>query len=258
MQKFVEVNIGKQKQNNDRSNNQSARFTGNKKKSTNIHLVADDGEILKIQRENIQGDPQKTEPTNLWIKLLILIFLFLFRVYKSTLCMKDWNYSLPQHVLANQGKDILHGGLFCQQIIHCSASKFSETVLCHHAPSKSRIFDWVQKFREYGTVQNLNSKGLRDTYSGQRVSARTERNIDAVRDSVGWSPKKSLQQCSRQELGISWESLRHVLKSDLHLYPYQIQIKQKLMEADMEKPITAEAIWSIFWKEHDFYANQPR
>ena len=44
----------KTKQNNDRSKNQSARFTGNKKKSTNIHLVADDGEILETtQRENI-------------------------------------------------------------------------------------------------------------------------------------------------------------------------------------------------------------
>ena len=38
---------------------------------------------------------------------------------------------------------------------------------CCHAPSKSRIFDWIQKFREYGTVQNFNSKRLRDTYSGQ-------------------------------------------------------------------------------------------
>ena len=33
-------------------------------------------------------------------------------------------------------------------------------------------------------MQNFNSKGLGDTYSGRRVSARTERNI-AVRDSVG-------------------------------------------------------------------------
>ena len=46
----------------------------------------------------------------------------------------------------------------------------------------------------------------------------------------------------------------HVLKSDLQLYPYQIQIKQKLMEADIEKCVTMEVIWSIFWKEHDFYA----
>ena len=114
---------------------------------------------------------------------------------------------------------------------------FRRKFWCHHAPSKSRIFDWVQKFREYGTVQNLNSKGLRDTYSGRRVSARTERNIDAVRDSVGRSPKKSLQRRS-QELGISRESLRHILKSDLHLYPYKIQIKQKLTEADMEKRVT--------------------
>ena len=44
----------KTKQNNDRSSNQSARFIGSKKKSTNIHLVADDGEILETtQRENI-------------------------------------------------------------------------------------------------------------------------------------------------------------------------------------------------------------
>ena len=80
---------------------------------------------------------------------------------------------------------------------------------------KKQNFDWVQKFREYGTVQNLNSTSLRDTYSGRRVSARTERNIDAVRDSVGWSPKKSLRRRS-QEPGISRESLRRVLKSDLH------------------------------------------
>ena len=32
---------------NDRSSNHSSRFTGNKKKSTNIHLVADDGEVLE-------------------------------------------------------------------------------------------------------------------------------------------------------------------------------------------------------------------
>ena len=63
---------------------------------------------------------------------------------------------------------------------------------CRHAPSKSRIFDWIQKFRENRTVQNLNSKGLRDTYCGRTVSTRTHRNIVAVRNSVDWSPKKSL------------------------------------------------------------------
>ena len=55
-------------------------------------------------------------------------------------------------------------------------ASFRRKFQCRHAPLKSRIFDWIQKFREYGTVQNLNSKGLRDTYSGRTVSARTQRN----------------------------------------------------------------------------------
>ena len=39
------------KQNNDRSNNQCARFTGKKENSTSIHLVAEDGEILETGTE---------------------------------------------------------------------------------------------------------------------------------------------------------------------------------------------------------------
>ena len=55
---------------------------------------------------------------------------------------------------------------------------FRRKFQCRHAPSKNKIFDWIQKFREYGTMQNLNSKGVRDIYSGR--PARTQRNIDTV------------------------------------------------------------------------------
>ena len=115
-------------------------------------------------------------------------------------------------------------------------ANFRREFRCQNSPSKSRIFNWDMKFREHGTVQNFNSKGIMDTHSSRRVSTRTERNINVVRKSVGWSPKKLLQRRS-QELGISREFLRRVLKSDLHLYPYQIQIKQKLTEADMAKHV---------------------
>ena len=81
-------------------------------------------------------------------------------------------------------------------------ANFRRKFQCRHASPKSRIFDWVQKFREYGTVQNLNSKGLRDIYSGRRVSARTERNIDAVRDSVGGAQRNHFDDAVK-----SWESL---------------------------------------------------
>ena len=83
-------------------------------------------------------------------------------------------------------------------------ANFRREFRCRNAPSKSRIFDWVKKFREHGTVQDSNSKGITDTPFGRRVNARTERNINEVRKSVGWSPKKSLRRRS-QELGISRE-----------------------------------------------------
>ena len=53
MLKCVAVNTNKTKQNNARSNNQSVRFTGNKK-TTTVHLVADGSETTETaQREDI-------------------------------------------------------------------------------------------------------------------------------------------------------------------------------------------------------------
>ena len=52
-------------------------------------------------------------------------------------------------------------------------------------------------------------------------------------ETVGQSPRKSLQ-CRSQELGINHESKRRILVKDLKLYPYRIQIKHKLTQADME------------------------
>ena len=99
------------------------------------------------------------------------------------------------------------------------------------------IVRWVTKFREHGTVVDLCSKATGGTYSGRKKSARTEENIAAVRNSVGRSPKKSVRRRS-QELGMARESLRRVLTSDLRLYPYKIQIKQQLTDADKEKLVT--------------------
>ena len=78
-------------------------------------------------------------------------------------------------------------------------TNFRREFRCRNAPSKSRIFDRVKKFREHGTVQNFTSEDIMDTHSGQRVSARTERNINEVRESVGRNPKKSLQRRSQVE-----------------------------------------------------------
>ena len=67
--------------------------------------------------------------------------------------------------------------------------------------------------------------------SGQTRGARTQQNIEADRLSAAQSPKKS---CRRrfQELGLSQMSTVRILKLDLKLFPYHIQVKQKLTAQD--------------------------
>ena len=103
----------------------------------------------------------------------------------------------------------------------------------NHYPAKSLIYRWVNKFRIKGTVLKLSSKaeGVR---TGRHLSARVAENVDAVRDSFGRSPTKSIRRRS-QELGIARESVMQILKKDLNLYAHRIQIKKKLTQADKDK-----------------------
>ena len=111
--------------------------------------------------------------------------------------------------------------------------RFCRKFQCRHHPDKRLIHWWPQKFREHGAVLNLNAKGKKDTYSGQTKSEGSQENIDAT---IGRSPRKSLRRRS-QELGISRESIKRILLKDLQFYPYRIQIKHKLSQADMEKRV---------------------
>ena len=114
--------------------------------------------------------------------------------------------------------------------------RFRQKFQCRHYPDKRLIHRWAQEFREHGTVLNLNANGKTDTYSGRPKSARSQENIDAIRDSVGRSPRKSLRRRS-QERGINREATRRILVKDLQLHPYRIQINHKLTQADMEKRV---------------------
>ena len=116
--------------------------------------------------------------------------------------------------------------------------RFKDHFNCREFPVSSVICGWVKKFRTHGTVNNLNAKDKnRQSHSGRPKSSRTQDNVAAVRDSVVRSPRKSVRRRS-QELGINRESVRRILISDLHLYPYRIQIKHKLTADDMRKRVT--------------------
>ena len=127
---------------------------------------------------------------------------------------------------------------FCVEVCFAYSSckveqtNFWRKFQCRHNPSKSIIFYWFQKFRVSGTVQNLYFKGLRDTYSGRSVSAKTQRNIDAVRNPVIGSAR-ALQNHLDDTVNCL-ESRESVFQQDLHLHSYQIQIKQELTEVDIK------------------------
>ena len=148
-----------------------------------------------------------------------------------------FNNSFFHHVLINQIESILRGGLFRSSCKIAQASfrrKFQCRQKCFMLHQTAEFLTKFKSLESKGMCKILIQKDLRDPYSGRTVSAGTQRNIDAEQNSVGWSLEKSLRRRS-QLLGISRESFRCVIKEDLHLYPYQVQIKQKLTEANMEK-----------------------
>ena len=126
---------------------------------------------------------------------------------------------------------------FRENSIHAAQLQFKKRFGCREFPVHSMIYRWVNKFRTHGTVLNLNRKDTnRQSHSGRPKSSRAPSKVAAVRDSVVRSPGKSLRRRS-QELRINRESVRRILIADLNMYPYRIQIKQKLTPDDMKKRV---------------------
>lgn len=97
-----------------------------------------------------------------------------------------------------------------------------------------QIYRWVKKFETAGTINDMREKSR--SRVGRKLTVRSPENIARVQESVGRSPKKSLRKRA-QELRLKKSSVQKILIKDLHLYPYRIQIKQKLTPADKEKRV---------------------
>lgn len=99
------------------------------------------------------------------------------------------------------------------------------------------FYEWVKCFRESGTLMNRNAIcNYRPTHSG-RPKRRTDAVIETVRESVENDPKLSVQRrrsvlSVEQNIVLSYGTLLTILKEDLSLHPYRIQIKQKLTPQD--------------------------
>lgn len=93
-----------------------------------------------------------------------------------------------------------------------------------------------QKVSSYWITSQQPDKAY-NTKNGRTKTARTPENVAAVRDSVGRSPKKSIRKRA-QLLGLTRSSVQRILSVDLSLYPYRIQIKHTLTDADKAKRVT--------------------
>jgi hypothetical protein len=82
----------------------------------------------------------------------------------------------------------------------------------------------VNKFNEHGTILNRN-KGN----SGRKRTQRIHENIAAVRTIITDDPNSSVR---RNGSGLSKSTYQIILKSDLKLHPYKMQIKHQLLETD--------------------------
>ncbi|CAI6366289.1 unnamed protein product [Macrosiphum euphorbiae] len=120
------------------------------------------------------------------------------------------------------------------KIFYCHSESYAETVrhLRHimgrnEAPNESTVRRLMLKFKQTGSVQDVK------TPTRQR-SRRSRLNQAIVFDSVLTSPTTSLRRRS-QQLAIPLSSLYRIMKIDLHLHPYKLQLTQELKAGDRGK-----------------------
>ena len=92
-------------------------------------------------------------------------------------------------------------------------------------PSKSTIFRNVQKYQNEGTSKNLNKER-----SGRRRTARSQQNVQQMRQLLAQQPNGL--SCRRNPTGLSKTSFNEITRKDLHLHPYKIHVVQELKNGD--------------------------
>ena len=95
-------------------------------------------------------------------------------------------------------------------------------------PHKFQITRLVKTFNDTGTLIKSTKKRQKST-SGRKFTVRSQKMSSRREILLGWVRGRS------QELSLSLSSIHRILKNDLQLYPYRIQIRQTLTQNDMTK-----------------------
>ena len=118
---------------------------------------------------------------------------------------------------------------FSTKSVVLTQRKFSREFPGRKTLCSKRITKIVEKFRNTENVGNDN-KG----HIGWYITAKTHANVQAVREHLEQSPRKSTRRLS-QEVGISRPAVQGVIHNDLELFPYKVQIVQKQIDSNKEE-----------------------
>ena len=99
----------------------------------------------------------------------------------------------------------------------------------HYAPNLNTILNTHRKFMETGSVMDR-------PRSGRPQSGQSEENVAAVREAFDLSQGKSIRRASA-EFNISATSIQRTLRRELRLFPYKIQVVQKLEPQDYDSRV---------------------
>ena len=110
------------------------------------------------------------------------------------------------------------------------------------APVKNTIKSLYAKFVNTGNLSNA-------SHASRQRTSRSDENIEAVRASIEETPTTSSYRRS-QELDIARTTLRRIIHSDLKMFPYKIQMTQKLNPADYPRRLSFGK-WAIEMTENE-------
>ena len=117
--------------------------------------------------------------------------------------------------------------------LHCNVA--------HHGRilSRNMILLWVHNFR---TMASATKK----KQSGSAWTVRTPENVEAVRNAVEQSPRRSAV-CHAQALRLSDTTVQRILHQDLNLHPYKLMLVQVLNQQDFGRRTTfTETMLQVF------------
>lgn len=117
-----------------------------------------------------------------------------------------------------------------------------------HCPHQTTILRLVARFRQNYSVCDR-------PRTGRRRSVRTPENIERVRDSINDNPETSTRRRAAQ-LGMNRRSLQRILRTDLKLFPYKLQLVQRVSPADAQARLRyAVRFQNLAREQQDFLQN---